>query len=479
VIAVLAGAAAFISATGVTQHVVFHQASTLKYLLTIIAPLLVVWLVRSAYPLRVLIVPAIVVAPFVQANAGFGGSRISVIVPLLLAGAFVAAWTPARRTRLSSLALASALAFPLLAISLVSGTSVRSFVLTLTLMLVLAWLVSRTASEPGGMMAVLGAVALSGAIQGAIAIWESRTGHTLNLYSFAGTQQYASNYFYTYGSTKRPTGSFADPISLGNALATALPLTIVYALRVESKLRRHGAIAAAVLIAVALTLTLSRASWIGGVLGSILAVALIPHGLRRQAVRGLVGGVAVICVVGLITAGPAIVSRLSSITNPTNTQGVSAAQLGPAQGDRNRLEYWHVAVFDAFGQHPFSGVGIGNLGPFMLARVANAGKGIRAGTGIFIHAHSTYFQLLAEGGVLGLVLLLVTVRGLLRDAFASRRWDPVLGAGLAGAAIALLICWTTDWVIHNPPVAASVAVILGAIAAGGRNGREIVSRGAS
>jgi hypothetical protein len=50
---------------------------------------------------------------------------------------------------------------------------------------------------------------------------------------------------------------------------------------------------------------------------------------------------------------------------------------------------------------------------------------------------------------------------------------------LAGAAIALLICWTTDWVIHNPPVAASVAVILGAIAAGGRNGREIVSRGAS
>jgi hypothetical protein len=44
----------------------------------------------------------------------------------------------------------------------------------------------------------------------------------------------------------------------------------------------------------------------------------------------------------------------------------------------------------------------------------------------------------------------------------------VIGAGMAGAAVALLICWTTDWVIIYANVAASVAVLLGLLAAVGR-----------
>lgn len=477
-VTVIAMVGTFVSATGVTQAVVFQQASTLKYGLTIVAPLLLLLVARSAHPVRVITIPAIVVAPFVNANAGFGGTRVSVIVPLLIAGAILAVWTSGARARRSSLALSGFLAFPLLLIPLANGTAVRTYVTTLALMLALAWLVSQTARQPGGMTAVLGAVAFSGAIQSVIALWEARTGHTLNLYSAAGTQQYATNYFYTYGSTKRPTGSFSDPISLGNALAIALPLTVVLALHVRERLQRAAAVAAAILIAVALTLSLSRASWIGAALGILLVLLLVPHGYKRRLLGGLVGGAATLCVVALIAAGPAIVSRLASISNPTNTQGVSTAQLGPAQGDKNRLEYWRVSVFGAFGGHPLAGVGIGKLGPFLRDHVSHAGKGIRAGTAIFIHAHSTYFQLLAEAGIFGLALLVFFVRGLVRDAIAAIRGDPIIGPGLAGAAVALLICWTTDWVIHNPPVAASVAVVLGAIAAGGARGRDSASRAA-
>jgi O-antigen ligase len=472
---VIAVAGTFVSATGLTQAIVFQQASTLKYVLTIVAPLLLLLVARVEHPVRVITVPAIVVAPFVNANAGFGGTRVSAIVPLLIAGTILAVWTTRGRTRRSSLALSGFLAFPLLLIPLADGRAVRSYVTTLALILALGWLVSQTARQPGGMTVVLGAVAFSGALQSLIALWEAHTGHLLNLYSSAGTQQYAAIYFYSYGSTKRPTGSFSDPISLGNALAIALPLTVVLALQVRRRLVRLAVVGAGVVIAVALTLTLSRASWIGAAVGIVLVLVLVPRGQRRRLLRGLTAGAALLIVVTLVAAGPAVVSRLASISNPTNTQGVSSAQLGPAEGDKNRLEYWRVSVFEAFGGHPVAGVGIGNLGPFLRDHVSHAGKGIRAGTAIFIHAHSTYFQILAEAGIFGLIMLVIFIRGLVGDAIAAVRVDRIVGPGVAGAAVALLICWTTDWVIHNPPVAASVAVVLGTIAAAGGRGRELAN----
>jgi O-antigen ligase len=394
-----------------------------------------------------------------------------VIVPFLVAGALLATVTGERPQGLSSLAPAALLAFPLLLIPLTAGTQVRTFVMALAVLLVLAWLVSRTASEPGGMVAVLAAVAVSATVQSLIALWEARTGHTLNLYSSAGTQQFAPNYLFTYGTTRRPTGSLTDPISLGNVLAIALPLIVVLAIEVRGRIQRAGAIAAAMLTGTALALSLSRMSWVGAVVGTLVAIALLPRRERRATAPALAAGVALIIAVTLIAAGPAFLGRLSSIGNPTATQGQSIAQQGVAEGDRRRLEYWNVALTDGFLGHPVAGIGIGNIGPFLLDRVVHAGLGLRGGTAIFIHAHSTYFQLLAEGGLLALVLFVVFLRGLWRDARAGPRALPVLGPGLAGAAVALLICWSTDWVIHYPSVAAPVGVVLGAIAAGGRLGR--------
>jgi hypothetical protein len=54
-----------------------------------------------------------------------------------------------------------------------------------------------------------------------------------------------------------------------------------------------------------------------------------------------------------------------------------------------------------------------------------------------------------------------------RDLRNGLRTSP-LAAGLAGSILALAICWTTDYTIRYEAVAASVAPLIGLIAAGGR-----------
>jgi len=368
--------------------------------------------------------------------------------------------------------VAGVLAFPLLLVPLALGSDNHPFITTLALLLAVAWVVCRTAEEPGGMQVVIGAVAVSATLQGAIAIWQRITGHQLNLYSAAGTAQFAKNYFYTYGTSLRPTGSLPDPISLGNVLAIAMPPIAAMAVRAKTWSLRISLIAAVVIVGTGLVLTLSRMSWIGAFAGLIIGALLLPRPSRRAVLPMLVAGVVGVGIAGTIIVGPSISGRVTSILHPTSTTGVSADQKGVAAGDQNRLEYWKVAVDDAFLRHPIAGIGIDNMAPFIIDRVATTGAGIRTGTITFIHAHSTYFQLLGEGGLFALTLLVLLLRGMYRDVRDGLLAHPILGAGLAGGVVALLICWTTDWVIRNSPVAAAVAVLLGALAGAGRIGRQ-------
>jgi O-antigen ligase len=475
VVATLSAVAALICATGVTESAAFQQASTLKYVVTVAGPLLIMCAALSRHPLRVIMLPAIVAAPFESVTFNFAGQRPSAILPLLIAGALVAPFTGSGDRRLSRLAPAGFLAFPLLLLPLADGKDVRPFVSTLAVFLAFAWLVALTAREEGGMRAVLWTVAIGAVVQGGIAIWESRTGHLLNFYGLAGTQQYASSYLFTYGTTQRVTGTFTDPISLGNVLAISLPLCVVLAATEAKRAAKWCAVGACVVVATALALTLSRDPWIAGTAGSVLAVVLLPRGARGVGAKTLAGCALLVCVVALATEGTAVLGRLGSIGDPTAVQGQTLAQQGVAVGDRDRLKFWGIALH-GFEQHPAEGVGIGRFAQYLQDRVQNSGNGIRAGTAMFLHAHSTYFEILVEAGLFGLALLVLFVSGLVRDAVASVRDDPLIGAGLAGAALALLICWVTDWVIQNSPVAACVGVVVGAIAAGGARARANAER---
>lgn len=478
-IAVMSAAAALASATGIVQLKAFQYPSTLKYSLTILAPVVVLVASLIKRSLRAITATAIVVAPFAGATASIAGTRVSILVPCLLGGAAVASLSGPPVRRPASLATAGVLAFPLLAVPLAMGSGNRAFIVALGTLLVMGWLVARTAEEPAGTVVVLAAMAVSAAIQSAIAIWQARTGHQLNLYSTAGTNQFSTSYLFTYGDTRRPPGAFGDPISLGNMLAISLPPGCALALHVRNLWARLVLGAIALVTALALALTLSRAAWVGALAGLLVTVAVLPRPARRRLVPVFAGGLAAVAAVSLALAGPAVRDRLLSVADPTAVHGQPAAQRSFAYGDQNRLRYWQVALVDGFAQHPLAGIGIDDMGAFLRDHTANVGRGIPTGTLVFLHAHSTYFQLLGEGGLLALALLALFLRGLFRDARAGLRAHPVLGAGLAGGSVALLICWGTDWVIHNEPVAASVAVLLGAVAAAGRRAAEASPAGAA
>jgi O-antigen ligase len=215
--------------------------------------------------------------------------------------------------------------------------------------------------------------------------------------------------------------------------------------------------AAGMCIGLGLVLTFSRMSWIAALAGLALAVLLRPKGTRARLAGGmaLLGGLAI--VIAVAAAGPTLGTRYNSIFHPTGA-GVSTAN-----GDRTRQQLWKAAL-DVAVQHPVAGVGFDKLAPELAAHVADVS--------ILSHAHSTYLQLAAEGGfVLGIGALALFALALGRDLRHGLRTSP-LAAGLAGSILALAICWTTDYTIRYEAVAASVAPVIGLIAARGRSVRN-------
>jgi hypothetical protein len=112
-----------------------------------------------------------------------------------------------------------------------------------------------------------------------------------------------------------------------------------------------------------------------------------------------------------------------------------------ALSNNNRILLWHSAVAD-FRAHPLVGSGAGTFGRWWLAHRTNA---------YFIQdAHNLYLQTLAEGGVVGL-LLLAAFLGLPLLAGIRARRRPLVAPAL-GAFVAYLAHATVDWDWQMPAV---------------------------
>jgi len=468
-------ALALAGAAGLTSQALFTQPTTLKYAVTVAGPLLLLLAALHPRPLEPIVAGTIVVAPFAAYPVTLKGIGVPAILPFGLVAVVLAVTTGARGGPGSNLGRAAPFIAALLLLPVLAGTQlsatgdhISSPLVVVGTLLALSWLVSRAAATTEGTRLVIAAVVASAVLQAALAIWEFQTGRTLNL--FTSTQSnFASGYFFSYGASNRPTGSYADPISLGNVLAIALPLTTVAALAYRRKQNsqdgRPGAswtrsllvMAAGMVIGLGLVLTFSRMSWVAALAGLALAVLLRPKGARARVAGGLLllGGLAI--VIAVAAAGPTLRTRYDSIFHPT------AANVSTANGDRTRQQLWKVAL-DVAVQHPVAGVGFDKLAPELATRVADVS--------ILSHAHSTYLQLAAEGGlVLGVGALVLFALALGRDLRNGLRTSP-LAAGLAGSVLALAICWTTDYTIRYEAVAASVAPLIGLIAAGARSVRN-------
>lgn len=435
--------------SGASQHVLFTYATPLKYAVTVAAPLVLVVAAASREPLLVITPVLVVGAPFAGATASLGGVSLPLFALLLAVAAALAVVSGPLGGRVSALGLAAPVALVLLAVPVALGNPSRHYAVLFGTTAVTAWVVARAASLPRGTEVVLGSLIGSAALQGALAIWELRSGSRLDLYGSAGSDVFGAGYFFGYEGTFRPVGSFYDPISLGNVLALACPVALVLVARTRG-LARLALILATALIGAGLATTLSRMSWIGAVAGCVLALALLPAGRRLAPFALAAAAVGAALVLATASGGGTFATRFDSIFHPT------ASSVPTAAGDRQRVELWRAALTTA-EQHPLLGTGFGNLFPQLSHQVAGTWPGS--------NAQSTYLQVLAEGGLLGGAALVLVLAAFGGDLAAALRRDRLLGAGLAGAGLCLLLVWTTDWTFRYVPVAASVAVVLGLVAA--------------
>ncbi len=448
---VLGAAATVLALTGVLAHELFRRPTTLKYIVSVLAPLALLVLATSERPLRLLVGAIIASAPFGTLETTFSGIATPLAAVLIAAAAVVAVVKSPLRGHLSSIGFAGLAVALLLTEPILAGTHVRFNVLWLAAILAVAWLVALTASEPGGKAFVCGAVVLGVSVQAVIALYELHTGRLPNLYGTAGSQAFGQSYFFTYGTENRPIGSFNDPISLGNVLALALPLYITLAHAARGWLIRLAIAVAGGVTAVALVVTLSRMSWIGGAVGVAVTLALLPRGPRAWSALVVAAMLVAAVAIGGAAAGQNIDRRAASILHPTSSTSITAA------GDIEREHIWSAAL-SIFRHHPVVGVGLDNIDPLLAQRTGGITQ--------YSHAHSTYFQALAEAGICGALALLVAwlsagaavVRGLRRPADRQSR---LLAAGLAGSGAAILIGWVTDYTVHQISVGTFVATFFG------------------
>jgi O-antigen ligase len=315
----------------------------------------------------------------------------------------------------------------------------------------IAWLSAKVGAmyANGRLLVVLFFVG-SASLQALVALAQYATNNAFNLYGGAGSATYsAQSYFFNYETTARTTGTFFDPISLGNVLAMALPLAFLLVLRTELPGRiRLAAAAGGVVLVGGLAVSLSRASWIAAVIG-VLAVALFSRGDQRR--RGaLLAGVLIVGALSVASAlyGPAITTRFTSILHPTSSN------VRTASGDRAREEVWATAL-DVFDAHPVTGVGFGNLVDTLEATVPGSGPSSQA--------QNTYLQYMAEGGAFGAGVLLLLIGGVFTDLYRTRHTD-WLHPGLVGAALGVAVTWVTDVTVRYYAVAGCLAILIGLIA---------------
>lgn len=248
----------------------------------------------------------------------------------------------------------------------------------------------------------------------------------------------------------RAVGTFADP----NYYASLLVLALMPALAlVLGDVRRYSVLAAACAVTFAgIALSLSRGGLIAAFGGALLLLAW------RRARWVAVGLVLVFTVLTFANANPLVGNEQFNVVEK-RLSTLSAPALGPSN---RRPEIWAVARAVA-AKHPFFGVGV-NQFQFEAGRRSLTQDGAP-----FENAHSVFFSLAAETGLIGLAafvafliqLAVRTVRGLR----VEQRTGYALTLGCAAALLGFVLQGLTVAQIRVPVVAGTFFVLAGMITA--------------
>jgi len=294
----------------------------------------------------------------------------------------------------------------------------------------------------------------------------------------------------------RLAGVFAYPNALGIVAVLGLLLAVGFVADSQRDLVRTVAAAATVPLVLALYLANSRGSWISLAVGLVALVALTPF--RRRVLEAcvplaLIGALAIwltsrsspvtdwsdpaaaahdghLLALAVVALACAVAASSAHRTRRTTLAALAAAAVAvvvapsspsrivlaagaagpvppgaPAPGttpserlfsttSNSRREYWRVALVD-FAHHPVVGSGAGTYVQEWYRR-----RSIRVDVQ---NAHSLYLETLAELGVIGLVLLLLTL-SIPALAAISIRGSPY-AAGAFGAYVAAATHTGIDW----------------------------------
>lgn len=434
------------------QWVVLGAAGATAVVLIVLRPLLAVPLLLVAVPFGSRSV----------SDAGSGGDTsfsLGAVEALaaLLALAWLARGVRQRRLNLRGGALVGALtcmaALALFSVTYAEdrGSAVKEALKWLELLLVLL-AVTDLVSDARAARWVIGAALLAGAAEAAYGAFQFATG--------------SGPAFFEIDGALRAYGNFDQPNPFAGYLALLLPLAVLMATCTENPLGfRVLALVSGLTILGGIGLSQSRGAWLGVAVTTGVLLLVWSRQTRRLLVPivgvGLAGSA--LAVSGLLPA-----SLLDRVSQSIAYFGVFDVRTVDLTSENfsvvERMAHWQAGWY-MFLDHPWLGVGAGNY--------AEAYPNYYVSTWLdpLGHAHNYYLNMLAELGVLGGLVLLVTLTlifrqlgGPLLQARNPAFWRAVLGGVIGGMVVFCVHDLFDNLFVHGVNVQIGIMLGLGLIA---------------
>jgi O-antigen ligase len=260
-----------------------------------------------------------------------------------------------------------------------------------------------------------------------------------------------------YGGTiaqNRLHGTFSHPNDLASFCVMAALVAIGIALRPKSLTERVLATSSALLLIVALTLSLARGGWIGLVVGVGYLLVTVPE--ARKAMLALLATIAIAVAFGANFLG----------SGSTNVQVVTQrlTAINKVSPYDNRKQIWAEAIRE-IKQSPLTGYGAGN---FVVSSIRPESTTVQV---YAEHAHDLWLTWAAEIGIPGAIFIAGLAVALARSisrarqaAVARRDWaERALIAGLGAALLSVLGQGLVDYTLRNAVILLEVWMLVGAV----------------
>ncbi len=236
------------------------------------------------------------------------------------------------------------------------------------------------------------------------------------------------------------------------ALAVPLGLLFVGAISKDKRLLYFTAVA---LMGIALLLSGSRGGFVA-LIAEVIVLVFLTAGASGKKSFALKAGLALL-LIGAVIAGTFFVGGESSLTRLTETAGSKDVTT-------NRTHIWNVTTSVITHNLPF-GAGIGSFGPaYTPYDTFNGLERVE-------QAHNDYLQVLADAGIVGLLIgggfIFLLVITAMRSIKTTNRYRRGVAVGAVAGCTAILVHSVFDFVLHTTAIAAMFLTLLGLLVASG------------